>query len=202
MQLLLFAFAKNMNRKKAILSIFLIGGGATASFSGYKWYSIHKTPDLFFLDNHTALVADLTETIIPATGTPGAKIAMAHLTVISMIKEVADRKTKNIFIEGLKDVQQYASANYNKLFTELSAAQQQEVVNHFREKGKNYSGIMGKIKNKFMGKSFFHVLKEYTTIAFCTSKTGATQTLAYDYIPGKYNACMPLAPGQKSWATK
>jgi hypothetical protein len=202
MQLLLFAFAKNMNRKKAILSIFLIGGGATASFSGYKWYSIHKTPDLFFLDNHTALVADLTETIIPSTGTPGAKIAMAHLTVISMIKEVADRKTKNIFIEGLKDVQQYASANYNKLFTELSAAQQQEVVNHFREKGKNYSGIMGKIKNKFMGKSFFHVLKEYTTIAFCTSKTGATQTLAYDYIPGKYNACMPLAPGQKSWATK
>lgn len=191
-----------MNRKKAILSIFLIGGGATASFSGYKWYSIHKTPDLFFLDNHTALVADLANTIIPATDTPGAKIALAHLTVISMIKDVADRKTKNIFIEGLKDVQQYASANYNKLFTALSAVQQQEVVSHFREKGKNYSGIMGKIKNKFMGKSFFHVLKEYTTIAFCTSKTGATQTLAYDYIPGKYNACMPMTPGQKSWATK
>ncbi len=191
-----------MNRRKAILSLFLIGGGATAGFSGYKWYSIHKTPDLSFLDKNTALVADLSETIIPATDTPGAKAAMAHLQVIAMVKEVADRKTKNIFIDGLKDVTQYATSNFDKPFTELNAAQQQQVVGHFRNKGKNYGGIMGKIKNKFAGKSFFHILKEYTTIAFCTSKTGATQTLAYDFIPGKYNACMPLQPGQKSWATK
>jgi len=191
-----------MNRKKAILSLFLIGGGAGAGFSGYKWFSIHKTPDLVFLDNNKALVADLAEAIIPATDTPGAKEAMAHLTVIFLIKETADRKTKNIFIDGLKEAEQYAYANFNQPFTGLSAAQQQGVVSHFREKGKNYGGIMGKIKNKFMGKSFFHVLKEYTTIAFCTSKTGATQTLAYDFIPGKYNACMPMPPGQKSWATK
>ena len=191
-----------MNRRKAILSLFLIGGGATAGFSGYKWYSLHKTPDISFLDNHVPLVADLSETIIPATTTPGAKAAMAHLAVITMIKEVADRKTKNIFIEGLKEVEQYASGKYNKSFTALTAAEQKDVVIYFREKGKNYSGMMGKIKNKFMGKSFFHVLKEYTSIAFCTSKTGATETLAFDFIPGAYNACKPITPGQKSWATK
>lgn len=191
-----------MNRRKAILSLFLIGGGAAAGFSGYKWYSLHKTPDISFLDNHVPLLADLSETIIPATTTPGAKAAMAHLAVITMIKEVADRKTKNIFIEGLKEVEQYASGKYNKSFTALTAAEQKDVVMYFREKGKNYSGMMGKIKNKFMGKSFFHVLKEYTSIAFCTSKTGATETLAFDFIPGAYNACKPVTPGQRSWATK
>lgn len=191
-----------MNRRKAILSLFLIGGGATAGFSGYKWFSIHKTPDILFLENNKMLVAGLAETIIPTTDTPGAKTAMAHITIITLVKEVADRKTKNIFIDGLKDVEQYATAKFSKSFTALSAAQQKETVAHFRDKGKNYAGILGKVKNKIMGKSFFHVLKEYTTIAFCTSKTGATQTLAYDFIPGKYNACMSMTPGQKSWATK
>ena len=191
-----------MNRRKAILSIFLIGGGATAGFSGYKWYSIHKTPDISFLDAHQALIADLADTIIPATDTPGAKEAMAHITIISLIKETADRKTKNIFIDGLKDVESYASGHYSKSFSALTATQQQETVAHFRDQGRNYGGIIGKIKNKFVGKSFFHILKEYTTIAFCTSKTGATQTLAYDFIPGAYRSCVPLTPGQKSWATK
>ena len=191
-----------MNRRKAILSFFLIGGGAAAGLGGYKWFSIYKTPDISFLDNNQLLVADLAETIIPTTDTPGAKTALAHLALISLIKQVADRKTQNIFIDGLKETEQYAADHYHTSFSRLTPAQQQEVVAYFRNKGKNYSGIMGKIRNKFMGKSFFHVLKEYTTIAFCTSKPGATQTLAYDFIPGRYDACMPLAPGQRSWATK
>ena len=191
-----------MNRRKAILSIFLIGGGATAGFTGYKWFNLHKTPDIAFLDTQEALVADLAETIIPATDTPGAKKAMAHVAVIAMIKQVADRKTQNLFIDGLKDVQSYASAQYNKPFGSLTSIQQQETVGHFRDEGKNYTGMMGKIKNRFIGKSFFHILKEYTTIAFCTSRAGATQTLAYDFIPGGYHSCIPLTPGQRGWATK
>jgi len=191
-----------MNRRKAILSFFLVGGGAAAGFSGYKWFSIHKTPDLAFLDAHQPLLADLAETIIPATDTPGAKEAMVHTTVIAMIKEVADRKTKNIFIDGLKEVESHSGSKYGKSFSALTPVQQQKVVAYFREAGKNYSGMMGKIKNKFIGKSFFHILKEYSTIAFCTSKTGATKTLAYNYIPGGYLPCMPMTPGQKSWATK
>ncbi len=191
-----------MNRRKAILSIFLAGGGLSAGFSGYKWYHIHKTPDIGFLENQTALVADLAEVIIPATDTPGAKAAMAHTVIISMMIKVADRKTKNIFIDGLKAVQQYSNEEYHTTFTSLSKAQQHLVVKYFREKGKNYPGLLGKMKNKLLGRSFFHVLKEYTSIAFCTSKTGATQTLAYDYIPGGYRACEPMAAGQKSWATK
>lgn len=191
-----------MNRRKAILSIFLIGGGATAGFSGYKWYSIHKTPDLNFLDANQALIADLAETIIPATDTQGAKEAMAHIAIISLIKETADRKTKNIFIDGLKEVESYSSSHFSKSFSALTPAQQQETVAHFRDQGKNYGGMMGKIKNKFIGKSFFHILKEYTSIAFCTSKNGATKTLAYDFIPGAYHSCVQMTAGQKSWATK
>src|SRR6201989_3659454 len=151
-----------MNRKKAILSLFIIGGSAGAGFTSYKWFSIHKTPDIGFLDMHQALIADLAETIIPATDTPGAKAASAHIALISLIKQTADRKTQNIFIDGLKAVEAYASSQYDKSFSALSIAQQQEVVGHFRDKEKNYGGMLGKLKNKFAGKSFFHILKEYS----------------------------------------
>lgn len=191
-----------MNRKKAILSIFLIGGGAAASYSGYRWYRMNHTPDMAFLDNNKALVADLAETIIPKTDTPGAKEAMVHEYIITAIKEGSDRKTQNSFIDGLKDVAGYSDSNYSKTFTQLTKQQQYEVVKHFQEKGKNFGGIMGKIKNKVLGKSFFAILKEYSAIGYCTSKLGATQALAYDFIPGKYVACMPVTAGQKAWATK
>ncbi|HMC86005.1 MAG TPA: gluconate 2-dehydrogenase subunit 3 family protein, partial [Chitinophagaceae bacterium] len=107
-----------------------------------------------------------------------------------------------IFIDGLKDVEHYSNSHFSNSFSELTATQQIEVVGHFRDEGKNYSGTIGKIKNKFAGKSFFHILKEYSTIAFCTSKNGATKTLAYDFIPGKFEPCLQMTPGQKSWATK
>ena len=191
-----------MNRRKAILSFFLLGGGAATGIAGYKWYTLHKTPQLSTLESHTALIADLAETIIPATDTPGAKAVMAHLTIIKMIRETADRKTQNNFIEGLKTVEEYAGSQYGRPFTQLTALQQQQVIGAIAGKEKNYTGIGGKIRNKFSGKSFYSVLREYTAIAFCTSQSGATQTLSYNYIPGSYNGCIILQPGQHSWATK
>jgi hypothetical protein len=191
-----------MNRRKAIFSIFLVGSGAAAAYSGYKWYRMNHTPDIAFLDNNKALIADLAETIIPATTTPGAKAAKVHEFIIVMIKDCSDRKTQNSFIDGLKDVVDYTSSNYNKAFTQLTTQQQQEVIKYFQQKGKNYTGILGKVKNKFLSKSFFTILKEYTAIGYCTSKPGATQGLAYDFIPGKYVASFKMIAGQKAWATK
>ncbi|MDE3249992.1 MAG: gluconate 2-dehydrogenase subunit 3 family protein [Bacteroidota bacterium] len=191
-----------MNRRKAILSFVLIGGGAGAGFSGYTWFRLQKTPDIGYLDQNRAFIADLAETIIPATDTPGAKAAGAEVIIIKLIKDSADRKTKNIFIDGLKTVADHCQSEYHNNFSSLTAQQQQAVMGWVRNKSAKQPGIIGKVKDKVLGKSFFHILKEYTTIAFCTSKTGASDTLAYNFIPGAYNACMPMTPGQKAWATK
>lgn len=191
-----------MNRRKAILSFLLIGGGAGAGISGYTWFRLHKTPDTSYLDQNRALIADLAETIIPATDTPGAKAAGADAIIIKLIKDSADRKTRNIFIDGLKTVAEHCQSEYHNNFSSLSPQQQQAVMGWVRNNSTRQPGIIGKVKEKVLGKSFFHILKEYTTIAFCTSKTGASDTLAYNFIPGAYNACMPMTPGQKAWATK
>ena len=191
-----------MNRKKAILSIFVLGGGAVASYSGYWFYNINKTPDFQFLEAHMPLIADLAETIIPRTNSPGAKDVKAEEIIISLIKNGGSRKIQNNFIEGLKDTDQVSMSRYQKLFIDLDLPQQKTVVEHLRDKGKNFLGILGIPRNKVLGKSFFDILKYYSTVAYCTSLQGTTETLAYDCVPGRYNGCVPLGHNQKSWATK
>ncbi|HSZ34812.1 MAG TPA: gluconate 2-dehydrogenase subunit 3 family protein [Puia sp.] len=191
-----------MNRKNAILSIFCLTGGVVATYSGWEWYVLYKTPDFRYLDENKDLIADLSEIIIPRTNTPGAKDAKVQETIIALIKNTGDRKTQNNFIEGLKSVESYSLSIFKNPFILLSTPQQNEVLMHFFKKSKNFSGNLGKAKNKILGKSFFEILKYYCTVAFCTSEPGATGALSYDYIPGKYNGCMQVSADQRSWATK
>jgi hypothetical protein len=191
-----------MNRRKAIVSFFLISGGAAASYGGYKWFRINRTPDLAYLQKNVDTIAALAEIIIPTTATPGAREAGVGLYIVTAIRDCSDKKTQNNFIDGLKDVAAYVNNKYDKVFTGLSLQQQQDTVAHFREKGKAMTGMIGKVQNKFLGKSFYSILRSYTTTGYCTSRLGAQQGLAYQYIPGSYQACIPLTPGQKAWATK
>ena len=191
-----------MNRKKAVYYILLAGGAAVAGFSGYKWVSMNRTPDLDFLDHHKSMIADLTDLIIPRTDTPGAKDVGTGEFVIRMVKDICDRRTQNNFIDGLKEMEAYTSHTYGKRFSDLSREQQLSIATVFQQKGRQMNGVAGKVQRKVMGKYFFTTLREATVIGYCTSKGGATQGLAYDYIPGPYIGCMPAAPNLKAWATK
>jgi hypothetical protein len=44
------------------------------------------------------------------------------------------------------------------------------------------------------------MMKGLTVTGYFTSEIGATQALEYLPIPGKFEACIPLKPGQKAWA--
>ncbi len=191
-----------MNRRKAIYSIMVLGGGAVATYTGFKYYNLSKEPDLAYLQANSVLIDELSGIVIPTTDTPGARDVEAYRMIIKLIRDCADTKTQNNFIEGLKDLQDYTAGKFNKPFPQLSIQQKQQVLKHFYEDGKNFSGKLGKARNKLLGKSFFDILREYTSIAFCTSQKGATQALTYNYIPGNYRSCIPLQKGQSSWATK
>ena len=84
---------------------------------------------------------------------------------------------------------------------QCSETEKMTIVSHAEKQGRPYPGLMGKVSGKLLGDSFFMTLKKYTMIGFCTSMQGATKAMAYDYVPGKYQGCIPLQPGQKCWAT-
>ncbi len=191
-----------MNRRKALRNILLITGGATLTVSSYKTYSWFKTPDLDFAFNQKPLIDALAETIIPKTDTPGAKEAGVGETILVLLKECTTKPSQNKFIDGLKDLISYCSSTYHKSYIDCTPQEQATVLRHFQEKGKTTKGIIGKAQNKYLGKSFYTTLAEYTTHAYCTSELGATLGLSYSMVPGKYSGCIPLEPNQRTWATK
>ena len=190
-----------MNRRKAILRISLAGLGIAAAGTAYKWWDLVKSPDLGYLQSNKELLAALCETIIPATDTPGARDTGTHDFVIKMIRDCTPRKEQNNFIHGLRDIQSYCQSKYDQDFQRCTHEQQTAAMAHFEDKSKPYSGKLGKVELRLMGRPFFIILKDYTTQGYCTSQLGATKGLNYVYIPGSFKGCVPLEPGQKAWAT-
>lgn len=190
-----------MKRRRALWGIALVGS-SVAAMGGFKWFSWHKEPDFVYFKQQKALLAALAETILPATDTPGAIDAGVPGFIVHMILENTPVVSQNRFINGMKDVDNFCIDTLKKPYTQCSKAQQNEVMRHFEEQGKPLSGLPGKVERKLVGNSFFTILKEYTCIGYCTSEVGMTQGLAYELVPGRFAGCIPLAPGQKSWATK
>ncbi len=191
-----------MNRRKALFGLAFLSGSALAGITGFKWLQWHKEPDLAYLSSQKKLLEALTETIIPTTDTPGAIEAGVADFILRMVAENMTPVAQNRFIEGLKVVDSYAIDACKKPYTQCNPKQQQAIMQQVEEQGRPLSGFAGKVQKKLVGSSFFTVLKEYTCMGYCTSLVGATRGLAYAYVPGRFTGCMPLANGQKSWATK
>lgn len=191
-----------MDRRKAI-RILLLGSASITSVTGIKYlYHQYSKPDISFLSSKMDLLAELAETIIPTTDTPGAKSAGVNKYILKMIKDCTEPSSQTNFINGIKEIEEYCLDNYRKSFINCSTSQKQESLAFFEKSGSLFNGIAGKIEKKLLGKSFFSILKEYTVIGYCTSRPGATEALNYDYIPGQYLSSYPVKTNQKSWATR
>jgi hypothetical protein len=190
-----------MNRRKAISLVALTGLGTTLAGGAYKWWTLFRTPDLAYLSQNRALLDALGEAIIPTTGSPGARAAGVTDFIIAMVGDCMPRKEQNTFIGGLRDLQSWCRNKYDKPFEQCSPADQNAVLSAFEKKGRPYPGRAGKIELRLTGRPFFEMLKSYTVEGYCTSRPGATQGLVYIPVPGAYQPCIPLQPGQKAWAT-
>jgi hypothetical protein len=189
-------------KRRTVLYLLSGAGVATLGTAGYSWYWLGRSPDLAFAQGNKALIAALAETIIPRTeGSPGARDAGVEDFVLKMLKDCLPRKEQNRFISGLKDVQAYCQDKYGHGFEECKDHEQEEALAYFEIKGRSYPGIAGKVSHRLLGRSFFKLLKDLAVEGYCTSRRGATEGLAYLYIPGSFHGCVPLEPGQKCWAT-
>jgi hypothetical protein len=190
-----------MDRRKAIFRIILGTAGVAGSTLGYSWWKLYRSPDLGWLEQNPALIGALAETIIPRTDSPGAKDAEVESFIIKMIRDCTPRKEQNNFLDGLKDLQEFSRQKYGLVYQDCSEAQQHQILGHFEQKAVPLHGKAGKALLRLTGRPFFRILKDYTVEGYCTSQPGATKGLAYLYIPGKFEGCIPLQKDQKAWAT-
>ncbi|HVI49348.1 MAG TPA: gluconate 2-dehydrogenase subunit 3 family protein [Chitinophaga sp.] len=190
-----------MHRRDAIRNVaILLGTAISASTlsalesctgSAPKNYDLHK-PET------KALLAEIAETIIPTTGTPGAKAAKVEDFIIVMMNDCYKKQDQDNFLDGLKKIDAASQQQFKKNFVEITPEQRTQVLTKIDQERVDYN----KRKDKKEGDPthYFQYLKELTLLGYFTSKEGATQALRYVPVPGKFEGCIPYKKGDKAWA--
>lgn len=205
-----------MNRRDALKNVALIMGGAlsatTLSVISEGCKTTDKKGELFTAEQQST-ITELADTIIPTTGTPGAKAAGVGPFIAMMIKECYPENVQKIFTDGLDDLDDRSKSKFSNSFVEIDPTQRagvlQEVVDKLKQdkeknkddKGKkNEGGSTSTAPSAKKDPTFFQLAKELTMLGYFTSEIGCKQALVYTPVPGKWEACTDMKPGQKAWA--
>lgn len=129
-----------------------------------------------------ALLAALSETIIPTTDTPGAKDVFAHLFALMMVDDCYNKEDQQKFTGGLKAFEAKTKKDFNKSFVDLSPTEKEGLLTQL-EANKGAKDDL----------SFFYAATKKLTIqAYTTSKYYLTKVQVYELVPGRYHGCVPV----------
>ncbi|GAB3887639.1 gluconate 2-dehydrogenase subunit 3 family protein [Spirosoma agri] len=175
-----------MKRREAIQQAALMMGGllSAPTLAGAMGRITNTGPSVSVTAEQEALLAEVADVIIPATKTPGAKAAGAEKFIVRVMRDCYPKTDQDSFYAGLAKLDASSKTKFGKGFMELDTAQKNEMVK----------------QTMTDDKPFFLRMKELTTTGYFTSEIGATKALEYLPVPGQFNGCMPLKPGQKTWA--
>lgn len=135
-----------------------------------------------------ALLAEIAETIIPATDIPGAKALNAHQFILKMVDDCQDKESQQQFVAGLSQVDAAMKQKFNKSFDECSTNERKEFLMELEEKNKKTE----ENDKKEDLPAFYSLTKRYSVQAFLGSKYVMTNVLVYNMIPGKFQGCVEI----------
>lgn len=171
-----------MDRRTAIRNLaFVMGSAALLPYcttdnptAHYKHFDVKK--------DQQDLVADLAETIIPKTTTPGALDLGLDKFVWLMVDDCTKKEDQDAFFKGMTEFNDLTQKMYSKKFNELSQDQKAAVLKTF-DKNKTYSKELN---------GFYEKVHGLTVWGYTESKYFMTKEIVYELIPGRYNAHFPV----------
>ena len=208
-----------MERREAMLRVAALMGSAISAplLSGLLYSCETKTSNTqdtktttLVSDKHKAMIQEITELIIPATNTPGAKEAKVPEYVLIMLADCYPEKDQQRFFKGLDTLDERAKKAHSTEFLDCKPDQQVALLNKEDELAKAERDEQYRVRSqaktraereKEVEPSFFSMMKEMTLVGYFTSEPGTTKALAYVAVPGRFEGCTPVTPGQKGWAT-
>ncbi len=211
-----------MDRRELLKQIALLTGGAVVG--GQVFLTGCKTgakADAGFTAANIGLLDEIGETIIPTTATPGAKAAKIGEFMKVMVTDCYTQKQQDAFTKGLPALDEACKKANSKSFMECTAQQRHDFLVSLEKEAKAFNtkrdedekpkreahkkaneALPWKDQKEFEGEPshYYTMLKQLTLLGFFTSKTGMTETLRHEAVPGKYDGAMAYTKGDKAWA--
>ena len=182
-----------MNRREAITrTAVLLGGAVSAStiaavLSGCKTGPIPPS-STFLTPEQESLVAQLCDLILPKTGTPAATEVGVPGFIYTILQECTPAEDRETWTAGLMQLDADAGG-----LLRLPVDQQTAFLKKLDAEAREAKEPLTPPQ------AAWRKLKELTLIGYFTSETGASEVLEYIPVPGRFEGCIPLPPGQRTY---
>ena len=196
-----------ITRREAILRVSAMLGGAalvgqTAMLAACSPEGT-KTPapdapadEALFSDGDLALLDEIAETILPETGSPGAKAAGVGAFMALMVTDAYYPPDQAIFRGGMAAVDARCRDAFGSDFLPASPADRLKVLEALD--AEQFEQMRNQPPEA--PRHFFRMMKELALLGYFTSEIGYTQAMRYVETPGRFDPCAPHALGDKAWA--
>ncbi len=146
--------------------------------SGWTPESIGQASNLSLEED--GLLAEIVETIIPETATPGAKSLKVHQFAMRMINDCYGAEAQKTLKQGLTITDVAAKQTYNKPFVECDKTQRMDLLNK----------MVGSTNQP--AKQFVNMIKNLTIQGYQNSEYVMVYIQKYNMAPGFYHGCVPV----------
>ncbi len=126
------------------------------------------------------LLAEIVETFIPATDTPGAKALNVHTFIQKMIADCYEEEVQQNLVKGLDIVEDLARQSFSKSFGTCDATQRIDVLTRMEQAVEPDRT------------AFYSLIKRLTIKGYTTSEYVMTNLTNYQMVPGHYYGCVPV----------
>ena len=173
-----------MERRLAIKQILFMAGGmallpSCLRDSGKSSIAL-STIDVSLDQEH--LLAEIAETIMPETKTPGAKTLNLHLFALKMLDDCYEEEDQKLFFEGLNELQDRSEAQFSRNFQKLTVPEREQLLVAVEQDGEAPASL----------KRFYDIMKSKTIEGYMSSKYVMTNLIVWELVPGRWNPYYPV----------
>lgn len=176
----------SISRRTALKQFLVITGGVTlipACLQQDKSVASIPLKHLKISGAEEKLLAELAETILPATDTPGAKDLYLHQFTLKMIDDCQSPEDQKSFEVGLKAFNQFSEKSFDAGFIKLSPEQRSQLLQRIEAK----QDVPEEVAN------FYNKAKGLAIQGYLTSKFYLTKIQVYELVPGRFKGCVPVS---------
>lgn len=168
-----------------LLGYTMTAGAASALLGGCKASNAGDWKPSTLSKEEVDLLAEVCETILPKTETPGAKDALCHRYIDEMLTHFYTKEDQEYYREALKAFNQKAKDKYSKAFVALNTNEREEILGMLAAEAKEYKDETGKKPH------IFKAVQSATVSGYFTSEVGAKGGLCqFLPVPGPYQGCI------------
>lgn len=171
--------------RRTLIKQLMLGAGAAALLPSCVFDKKETANDGSFLisEDQNKLIAEIAETIIPKTNTPGAKDLKVEEFINVMVTDCFDKETQDKFARGLIAIDALSNERFNDSFIKIIPAQRNELFTDMVDKKESVPSEVVE---------FFPLIKGLTIRGYMASEYIMTEVKPWLLVPGPSKGCVEV----------